>query len=88
MKTNRSNKMITLHIQEECGDRKYQVPPEHWMYDELFNCGETLEREFEETLDLHDWTRLREVEAFAEGQGIDRAEAIKRLVNHGLSFPY
>lgn len=36
-------------------------------------------------IDLSDWTRLREVDAYALRRGIDRSAAIRELVNSGLS---
>lgn len=36
-------------------------------------------------IELCEWTRLAEVDRYAWFHGIDRAEAIKRLVNSGLS---
>jgi hypothetical protein len=37
------------------------------------------------TLDLSEWTRLREVDEYAASRHIDRAQAICELVNSGLS---
>jgi len=37
-------------------------------------------------LDLTEWTRLAEVDAYAARRGISRAEAIRLLVNQGLSY--
>lgn len=38
------------------------------------------------TLDLSSWLRLAEVEAYAKDRKIGKPEAIKRLVNMGLSY--
>lgn len=36
-------------------------------------------------IDVANWSRIVEVVNYAEGHGIDLAEAIERLVNQGLS---
>ena len=36
-------------------------------------------------VDVRKWTRLREVDAYAKREGVDRATAINRLVNAALS---
>lgn len=36
-------------------------------------------------VNLADWTRLAEVEAYAKARDVDISVAIRELVNHGLS---